>query len=117
MQLQLQARRTNLTLVWSCRRVGTRHDESAGGGAQRYFFLRERLQHPATELAQNTVALVGPDPDVEQVIDVVAVDLGAAKHIRLVNDDLFQSFVVPPAVRKSFEEADDAVGVDAGVHA
>src|SRR6185312_653397 len=116
MQLQLQARRTNLTLVWSCRRVGTRHDEGAGGGAQRYFFLRERLQHPAAELAQNTVALVGPDPHVEQVIDLVAVDLVDTEHIRLVNDDLFESFIVPHAVGKSFEDGYHAIGIDPGVY-
>ena len=44
-----------------------RHDQGAGGGAERDAFAFEGLEDAAAELAQDAVALVGPDADVDRV--------------------------------------------------
>jgi hypothetical protein len=106
-----------LVLGGGCGGVGTGHDEGAGGGAEGDLFALECLKDSAAEFAEDTVALVSHDADVDEVIDFAAVDFVDAEDGGLVDDDLFECFIVAEAGGEVLQDGDNAVGIDGGVDA
>ena len=90
-------------------------DQCAVGAAEGDSFFGEGQQDAAAEFAEDAVALVDHDPDVDGIEDFVAADLIDAGDVGVGHDDVLESFVFADLHGEVFEDFDDAVGIFAGI--
>ncbi len=98
------------------RRVGCAEDEHVGGVvAEGDAVLFEGEDDAAAEFAEDAVALIGSDADLDGVGDGAAFDLVDAEDDGVGDGDVFEDRVVSDVVGDLAEEGDDLVGIGAGV--
>jgi hypothetical protein len=97
---------------------GHLEDQHVGGVvAQGDAVFFESDDDTTTEFAEDAVALVGADTDLDGVGDGAAFDLVDAKNNGVGDCDVFEDRVVADIAGDSAEKRDDFVGVGACVHA
>jgi hypothetical protein len=102
---------------WGCR-IGSPQDEHVGGiVAEGDAFFFEGEDDAAAEFAEDAVALVGADADLDGIGDGAAVDLVDAEDDGVGDSDVFKGGVVADIVGELGEQGDDFVGIGAGVDA
>ena len=98
--------------------VGCAQDEHVGGVvAEGDAFFFEGDDDAAAEFAEDAVALVGADADLDGVGDGAAFDLVDAEDDGVGDGDVFEDGVVADVAGDLTEDGDDFVGVGAGVYA
>src|ERR1700710_468600 len=100
---------------WGCR-VGCAEDEHVGGVvAEGDAFFFEGQDDAAAEFAEDAVALVGADADLDGIGDGAAVDLVDAEDDGVRDSDVFEGGVVADVGGEFCEQGDDFVRVGACV--
>jgi hypothetical protein len=103
-------------LGWWGSRVGRAEEEHVGGVIAEWdAFFFEGKDDAAAEFAEDAVALVGSNPDLDGVGDGAAVDLVYAWDDWVGDSDIFEGGVVADIAGEFCEQGDDFVGIGAGV--
>ncbi len=89
----------------------------AGVVAERDAVSFEGDDDAAAEFAEDAVALVGPNTDLDGVGDGAAFDLVYAQDDRVCDGDVFECGVVADVVGYLTQDRDDLIGIGAGVNA
>jgi hypothetical protein len=96
--------------------VGGAEDEHVGGiVAQRDAIFFEGEDDAATQFAQDNVALVGADAELDGVGDGAAFDLVDTENVGVGDGEIFEGRVIAHIAGYLGEQGDDLVGVGAGV--
>jgi hypothetical protein len=80
------------------------HDEHVGGDSERDALILKGEDDAAAQLAENAVALVGANADVDRVDDFAAADVVDAENVGVGDGDVFECRVVTDVVGESAED-------------
>ena len=93
------------------------HEEHVGGDAEGNALFLEGEDDAAAQFAEDWVALIGADANVDGIDDFATVDLVYAENVGIGDGDVFEGRVAADLVGESAEEGHDSIGVGAGVDA
>jgi len=93
------------------------HEEHVGGDTERDALFLEGEDDAATKLAEDGVALIGADADVDGIDDFAAIDFVYTEDVGIGDGDVLEGAVAADLFGEGAEDGHDAVGVGAGVDA
>lgn len=101
-----------------CRRVGCAQDEHVGRIIpQRNALFLKRNNDAAAQFAQDRVALVGADTDLDRISNGTALDFIDAENIRIGNSDISKRRVVADTDGDSAKDGHDFIRIGARIYA